>query len=272
MFDWLKLLLLPGEVPTVTQSIVAIMLAIGTGVFFGRLKMGKITFGVSAVMFTGLILGHLGYRIQPGILDFIRDFGLILFVYGIGLQVGPSFFSSFRNEGLKFNILAVSTVLLGGVITVGLFYFTGLKIEDLVGIMSGSVTNTPGLGAAKNTIEEITNSFPDKKFNDPTIGYAITYPLGVFGIIATIIISKLLLKINPDEEMKKFRKSKINRELPLVHKKVRITNPDYFGKTLKQTIADFGREVVVSRLKHSGSVAVKSPMLDTELRDRDVLM
>ena len=102
MFDWLKLLLLPGEVPTVTQSIVAIMLAIGTGVFFGRLKMGKITFGVSAVMFTGLILGHFGYRIQPGILDFIRDFGLILFVYGIGLQVGPSFFSSFKNEGLKF--------------------------------------------------------------------------------------------------------------------------------------------------------------------------
>lgn len=272
MFDWLKLLLLPGEVPTVTQSIVAIMLAIGTGIFFGRLKMGKITFGVSAVMFTGLILGHFGYRIQPGILDFIRDFGLILFVYGIGLQVGPSFFSSFKNEGLKFNILAVSTVLLGGIITVALFYLTGLNIEDLVGIMSGSVTNTPGLGAAKNTIEEITNSFPDKKFGDPTIGYAITYPLGVFGIIATIIVSKLLLKIDPDEEMKKFRKSKINRELPLVHKKIRVTNPDYIGKTLHQTIKDFGREIVISRLKHSGSVAVKSPTMDIELQDRDVLM
>ena len=272
MFDWLKLLLLPGDVPTVTQSIVAIMLAIGTGVFFGRLKLGKISFGVSAVMFTGLILGHFGYRIQPGILDFIRDFGLILFVYGIGLQVGPSFFSSFRNEGLKFNILAVSTVLLGGIITIGLFYLTDLKIEDLVGIMSGSVTNTPGLGAAKNTIEEITNSFPDKKFGDPTIGYAITYPLGVFGIIATIIVSKLLLKINPEEEMKKFRLAKINRELPLVHKKVRITNPEYFGKTLHQTIKDFGREIVISRLKHSGSKVVKSPTMDIQLQDRDVLM
>lgn len=272
MFDWLKVLLLPGEMPTVTQSIVAIMLAIGTGIFFGRLKLGKITFGVSAVMFTGLLLGHFGYRIQPGILDFIRDFGLILFVYGIGLQVGPSFFSSFRNEGLKFNLLAVSTVLMGGVITIALFYFTGLKIEDLVGIMSGSVTNTPGLGAAKNTIEEITATFPDKSFNDPTIGYAITYPLGVFGIIGTIIISKILLKIDSGEEMKKFRKSKINRELPLVPKKIRVTNAAYFGKTLEETLAELGREIVVSRLKHSGSEVVKSPTMKTILQERDVLM
>lgn len=272
MFDWLQNLLLPVENPSVTQSIVAIMLAIGTGIFLGRLKLGKITFGVSAVMFTGLFLGHLGYRIQEGILDFIRDFGLILFVYGIGLQVGPSFFSSFRNEGLKFNILAVSTVLFGGLITIVLFRLTGLKIEDLVGIMSGSVTNTPGLGAAKNTIEEIKNSFPNKTFDDPTIGYAITYPLGVFGIIGTIILSKLLLKINPEVEMRKFRMSKINQELPLIHKKMRVTNPEYFGKTLHQVIKDFGHEIVVSRLKHSGSDAVQSPTLDTHLRDRDVLM
>lgn len=272
MFDWLKVLLLPVENPTVTNSIVAIMLAISTGIFFGRLKLGKITFGVSAVMFTGLILGHFGYRIQPGILDFIRDFGLILFVYGIGLQVGPSFFSSFKNDGLKFNILAVSTVLFGGLVTLILFKVTGLKIEDLVGIMSGSVTNTPGLGAAKNTIEEIKNSFPEKTFDDPTIGYAITYPLGVFGIIGTIILSKILLKIDPDEEMKKFRKSKIDSELPLVHKKMRVTNPEFFGKTLHQILKEFGREIVISRLKHSGSVVVKSPTLDHELRDRDVLM
>ncbi len=272
MFDWLKTLLLPVENPSVTQSIVAIMLAIGTGIFFGRLKLGKITFGVSAVMFTGLLLGHFGYRINPEILDFIRDFGLILFVYGIGLQVGPSFFSSFRNEGLKFNILAVSTVLFGGLITIVLFHLTGLKIEDLVGIMSGSVTNTPGLGAAKNTIEEIKNSFPDKTFDDPTIGYAITYPLGVFGIIGTIILSKLLLKINPEVEMRKFRMSRINRELPLTHKKMRVTNPEYFGKTLHQVLKEFEHEIVISRLKHSGSEAVQSPTLDTHLRDRDVLM
>ncbi|KIA84413.1 hypothetical protein OA84_02470 [Kaistella solincola] len=272
MFDWLNTLFLPAENPTVTQSIVVLMLAIGTGVFFGRLKLGKISFGVSAVMFIGLILGHFGYRIQGEILDFIRDFGLILFVYGIGLQVGPSFFSSFRNEGLKFNILAVSTVLFGGLITIILFKFTGLKIENLVGIMSGSVTNTPGLGAGKSTIEEIKNTFPNKVFDDPTIGYAITYPLGVFGIIGTIIFSKFLLKIDPDQEMRKFRLSKINSELPLVHKKLRVTNPEFFGKTLREVLKEFENEIVVSRLKHSGDVTVKSPTSDMELRDRDVLM
>ncbi|MGV8914159.1 MAG: putative transporter [Kaistella sp.] len=272
MFDWLKVLLFPVENPTVIHSIVSLMLAIATGVFMGRLKLGKITFGVSAVMFTGLFLGHLGYRVDKGILDFVRDFGLILFVYGIGLQVGPSFFSSFKNEGLKFNLLAVSSVLFGGVIAFILFRLTGLQIEDLVGIMSGSVTNTPGLGAAKNTIEEIKNTYPDRTFNDPAIGYAITYPLGVFGIIGVIIISKLLLKIKPDEEMKKFRKAKINSELPLIHQKVRVTNPELFGKTLHETIKLFGREIVISRLKHSGTLAVKSPTLDIELQDRDVLM
>ena len=272
MFDWLKTLLLPAENPTVTQSIVVMMLAVGSGIFFGRLKIGKITFGVSAVMFTGLLLGHFGYRIDDEILNFIRDFGLILFVYGIGLQVGPSFFSSFRNEGLKFNILAVSTVIFGGLITVILFKTTGLKMEDLVGIMSGSVTNTPGLGAAKNTIEEIKNSYPDRVFNDPAIGYAITYPLGVFGIIGTIIVSKFLLKIDPDAEMRKFRISKINSELPLIHKKMRVTNPQFVEKTLHDAIKEFGRNIVISRLKHSGSEVVKSPTLDMHLKERDVLM
>ena len=272
MFDWLKTLLLPAENPTVTQSIVVMMLAVGSGIFFGRLKIGKITFGVSAVMFTGLLLGHFGYRIDDEILNFIRDFGLILFVYGIGLQVGPSFFSSFRNEGLKFNILAVSTVIFGGLITVILFKTTGLKMEDLVGIMSGSVTNTPGLGAAKNTIEEIKNSYPDRVFNDPAIGYAITYPLGVFGIIGTIIVSKFLLKIDPDAEMRKFRMSKINSELPLIHKKMRVTNPQFIEKTLHDAIKEFGRNIVISRLKHSGSEVVKSPTLDMHLKERDVLM
>lgn len=272
MFDWLKTLLFPIENPTVIQSLVTIMLAIGSGVFFGRLKLGKITFGVSAVMFTGLILGHFGYRINGEIFDFIRDFGLILFVYGIGLQVGPSFFSSFKDEGLKFNILAVSTVLLGGLITFILHKITALDIENLVGIMSGAVTNTPGLGAAKNTIEELKVQFPDKTFADPTIGYAINYPLGVFGIIGVIILSKVLIKIKPEEEMKKFRMAKINREEPLVHKKMRVTNPEYFGKSLNEAIKEIGYEIIISRLKHSGEISVFSPTLDTHLQDRDVLM
>lgn len=272
MFDWLKTLLLPVENPSVIQSLIVIMLASGTGIFFGRLRIAKISLGVSAVMFTGLLLGHFGYRMNTEILDFIRDFGLILFVYAIGIQVGPSFFSSFKSEGLKFNILAVSSVLLGGLITFILFKITGLKIEDLVGIMSGSVTNTPGLGAAKSTLEEIKSQFPNKTFDDPAIGYAITYPLGVLGIIVTIIASKTLLKINPEQEMKLFRLAKINSELPVISQKIRVIQPEVVGKTLHQIIEESGKNIVISRLKHSGSEAVFSPTLDMRLQLRDVLM
>lgn len=272
MFDWLTSLLFPVENPSIGQSLITIMLAIGTGVFLGRLKFGKITFGISAVMFTGLFLGHLGYRIEESILDFIRDFGLILFVYGIGIQVGPSFFSSFKSEGLKFNILAVSTVFLSGIITYILYLTTGLSIENMVGIMSGSVTNTPGLGAAKNTIAELKDSFPDRTFDDPAIGYAITYPLGVFGIIGSIILVKVLLKIETVKEMRLFRMSKINCENPLIPRKMRVTNKAYLGKSIEDLQKEFGEGIIVSRIKRSGQKEVVAPMLDTKLSPRDVLM
>lgn len=272
MFDWLQHLLVPVENPNVIQSLIVIMLAIGSGIFFGRLKVAKISLGVSAVMFTGLFLGHLGYRMNADILDFIRDFGLILFVYAIGIQVGPSFFSSFKSEGLKFNILAVSCVLVGGLITIGLMKITGLNIENLVGIMSGSVTNTPGLGAAKATLEEIKNQFPERRFDDPAIGYAITYPLGVLGIIIVIIFSKIILKINPEKEMRLFRLAKIKSELPIIAKKIRITKPEVVGKTLNQIISESEKNIIVSRMKHSGSDAVFSPTLDIKIQMRDVLM
>ncbi|MBF5027692.1 putative transporter [Planobacterium oryzisoli] len=272
MFDWIGDLLLPTETPTIIQSLIVIVLAIGSGIFIGRLKFFKISLGVSAVMFTGLFLGHLGYRIDLSILAFIRDFGLILFVYAIGIQVGPSFFSSFKSEGLKFNLLAVSTVLLGGLITYALFRSTGVSIENLTGIMSGAVTNTPGLGAAKSTLEEIKNQYPTRAFDDPAIGYAIAYPLGVLGIIFTILISKSILRVNPQKEMKKFRLAKINSELPVASLKIRVLNPEIIGKTISEAVQISGVNVVISRLKHSGSEAVSSPTTDTVLQNRDVLM
>ncbi len=273
MLPWLSHLLLPTETPDVTQSLITVMLAIGIGVFIGRLKLGKISLGVAAVMFVGLVLGHYGYRIQIDILDFIRNLGLILFVYGIGIQVGPSFFSSFRKEGLRFNALAVGTVLLGGVVTYLLFMTTGMSIENLVGVMSGAVTNTPGLGAAKSTIEEIQNQFPEKVFADPTIAYAITYPLGVLGIIIAIIVSKTILKVDPAEEMRKYRMQKSNRIEPLVHKKCRVTDTRYFAKSIQEAIHESGHpDLLISRLKHSGSSAVSSPAPNTRLREHDVLM
>ena len=272
MFEWFYKLFVPTENPDITQSLVVVMLVIGIGVFIGRLRIGKISLGVAAVMFSGIFLGHYGYRINTDIMVFIRDLGLILFVYGIGIQVGPTFFSSFRKEGLKFNILAVSTVLLGAFIAVGIYFSTKINIENVVGLLSGSVTNTPGLGAAKSVLQEYQNQFPNKIFSDPAIAYAITYPMGVLGVIVVIILSKSLLKIDLNAEKIKLQMGTNDDEV-LIHQKCRITKDAFLGKSIYQILKETNHEnLVISRLKHSGSKTVFSPTLDTKIEHKDVIM
>lgn len=273
MLDWMYRLIFPSETPDVTQSLVVLLLAISIGFFVGRIKVKGITLGVSAVMFVGLGLGHYGYRINAAILEFVRNFGLILFVYGIGIQVGPSFFSSFKKEGIRFNILAVATVLFGGFITFLLFKFSTISIENAVGLMSGSVTNTPGLGAAKETLTEIQKQFPSKSFSDPTIAYAITYPLGVFGIIITIILAKTLLKINLGKESFTCDATTTPATTLIIHQKCRVTNEAFFGKSIYQVLKEVNiQDIIISRLKNSGSQVVYAPSLDTKIHNKDVLM
>jgi len=273
MFDWFYTLFAPNETPDITQSLIVLLLAISVGFFVGRLKFGSVSLGVSAVMFVGLFLGHFGYRIAPDLLVFARDFGLILFVYGIGIQVGPSFFASFKKEGIRFNMLAVSTVLLGGLITFLIFKITHINIENAVGLMSGSVTNTPGLGAAKSTLQEIQNQFPSKVFGDPTIAYAITYPLGVFGIIFAIILSKYVLKIDLKNEKILLDAKDPTANQEIIHTKCRVTNTDLVGKSLYQIYKELNiHDIIISRLKNSGSQIVYSPSLDTKIMTKDVLM
>lgn len=273
MFNWFSTLFSPNDNPDITQSLIVLLIAISVGFFVGRIKIGSISLGVAAVMFVGLFLGHFGYRMDESILVFVRDFGLILFVYGIGIQVGPSFFSSFKKDGLLFNILAVGTVLLGGLITYFIHIITKIDIENAVGLMSGSVTNTPGLGAAKSTLQEIQSKFPSKVFSDPTIAYAITYPLGVFGIIIMIIISKSVLKIDLIKERLSITKEIKESETIIIHEKCRITNEDFFDKSIYQIFKELEiHDIIISRLKNSGSEVVYSPSLDTKIHKKDVLM
>ena len=273
MFDWFNILFSPNNHPDITQSLIVLLLAIGVGFFVGRIRIGNVSLGVSAVMFVGLFLGHYGYRMDESILVFVRDFGLILFVYGIGIQVGPSFFSSFKKDGLLFNLLAVGSVLLGGLITYFIHVITKIDIENAVGLMSGSVTNTPGLGAAKSTLQEIQSKFPSKIFSDPTVAYAITYPLGVFGIITTIILSKSLLKIDLTKESQLLKIKTSDAENLIIHEKCRVLNNDLSGKSIYQIFKELDiHNVIISRLKNSGSKVVYSPSLDTKINHRDVLM
>lgn len=275
MFEWFYTLFSPVEEPEMTQSLIVLFMAISIGFFVGKLKIGNISLGVSAVLFVGLFLGHLGFSMDAELIQFVREFGLILFVYGIGIQVGPTFFSSFKKEGLLFNALGVGTVFLGGIITYLIHLFANVKIENAVGLMSGSVTNTPGLGAAKSTLIEIQKQLklPIDHFSDPAIAYAITYPIGVFGIIFVIILAKKLLKIDLSNEVALLQKKNNDSDNKIVRQKCRVTQPEVIGKTFKQVFKEFNiHNVIISRQKHSGTTVVYSPSLDAVISKKDVLM
>ena len=275
MFEWFYTLFSPAEEPEMTQSLIVLFMAISIGFFAGKLKLGNISLGVSAVLFVGLFLGHLGFSMNADLIQFVREFGLILFVYGIGIQVGPTFFSSFKKEGLLFNALGVGTVFLGGAITYLIHLYANVKIENAVGLMSGSVTNTPGLGAAKSTLIEIQKQlkFPVDHFSDPAIAYAITYPIGVFGIIFVIILAKKILKIDLPNEVELLQKKNKDFDNKIVREKCRVTKPEVIGKTFKQVFKEFNiHNVIISRQKHSGTTIVYSPSLDAVISKKDVLM
>ena len=273
MFDWFKNLFYPTISPDITQSLVALLITIGLGVFIGKLRLKRVSLGVSAVMFVGIFMGHFGYTVNENISGFTRDLGLILFVYAIGIQVGPSFFSSFKREGIRFNLLSTMTVLFGGLITFVLYKIFHLEIENAVGLMSGAVTNTPGLGAAKASLQEIQSQFPERTFADPAIAYAITYPMGVLSVIIMIILTKYVLKINLKDEHSIINIEKEKEEIRVVRKKIRVSNPSVIGKSIESLLVENDlNDIIISRIKHTTSTEVFTPSLNTKLRERDVLM
>ncbi len=270
MPQWVEQIFLPQEHPGIAASMVLIFMVLFLGILMGKLKILKVSLGISGIVFVGILSGHLGYRVHAETQEFLRDFGLILFVYAIGMQVGPSFFSRLKQDGLLYNSLAIGTVLLGALVTYLLFVFTGSGMDNMIGMMAGAVTNTPSLGAAKAALKDISIQAPEKIWNDPTNAYAITYPFGIIGIILVMIFAKHLFKIDVKNEITLFNEQ-IKKKHPAPEvKKCRLTNSAYFGKTLKDAIGE--NKVIVSRIKHSGSTVVQSPNSEYILKERDVLM
>jgi len=270
--QWLLDLVLPSDSPSTASTLVLVFIAMFLGALLGKIKIKKVSLGISGIVFSGILLGHLGYRIETNTYEFLRDFGLILFVYAIGMQVGPSFFTRLKTDGILFNSLAVGTVILGGLCTLAIFYFSETGIDSMVGIMSGAVTNTPGLGAAKVALNDLHKHYPEKIFIDPTNAYAVTYPFGVLGIIIFMIVIGKVFRINIEEESASFHK-----EIQLKHPipeavKCRVTNENYIGKSLGEFLKTTGLNLIVTRIKHSGSSLVESPEDTYILKLRDVLM
>ena len=194
--DWISGLLVEQNS---LQAVVIILLIIAIGLGFGRMKVAGVSLGVTFVFFCGILAGHLGLRINSQVLQFAQNFGLVIFVYALGLQVGPGFFNSFRKGGVKLNMWGLAVLIAGTLLTILFSFVTNVSLQDMVGIMCGATTNTPALAAAQQTLEQM-----GIESSSLAIGTAVTYPLGVVGvIIALIVLFKLLggkNKIQPDEK------------------------------------------------------------------------
>ncbi len=259
--NWLNDLLWSDSV---AHTVLLFAFVIATGIMLGKVKIFGVSLGITFVLFAGIFVGHFGFEVNHEVLHFMREFGLILFVYSIGLQVGPGFFSSFKKGGIQLNMLAAGTVFLGVLITITLHFVTGIPIQTMVGIMSGAVTNTPGLGAAQQAFHDV------KGVTDETIsmGYAVAYPLGVVGIIFSIIAMKYLFKIKPEQENEDLQKASGQASsIELVS--LEVKNPAVFRKDIKTISKLMGTKFIVSRVLHSQTDKIEIASSQTILNEGD---
>ena len=253
--------------PSIVQSIVVLTLTIFLGLWLGEhAKIKSFSLGVTWILFVGIILSHFGLRVMPEVAGFAKDFGLILFVYSIGLQVGPSFFSSFGQGGLKLNGFAAAIVVLGVLVTILISVISGQDLPTMVGVMSGAITNTPSLGAAEQAFTDISGSA------HPSIatGYAVAYPLGVLGIIFSLLLIKWLFRIKTDKDSAEVRaRNAANNKEPLLCD-VLINNPQINGLTIQQIHHMLNIPFVVSRIIRKDESEIV-PQSDTMVNIGDTL-
>lgn len=244
--EWLYNLFMSNSVAHVVFTLA---LVITLGVMLSRIKIAGISFGVTWILFVGIAAGHFGMRIEHETLHFIKEFGLILFVFSIGLQVGPGFFSSFKEGGLKMVGCAASVVLLGCLTTYIIHLITGTPLPTMVGVMSGAVTNTPGLGAAQQAYTDATG------ISDPTIalGYAVAYPLGVVGIILSLIAVRFITRVNFKEEDKALEAMK-SEHSNVMRLSVEFTNGALENQTIAHIRELVNRSFVIARIMDSEGV------------------
>ena len=263
--DWLQALF--TDVNSIAHIVMLYAFVIAVGVLLGKIKFFGVSLGVTFVLFTGIVCGHFGFTGNTQILNFMQDFGLILFVFCIGLQVGPSFFTSFKKGGVSMNVVAVGVVLLNVLVALGLYYALGGRIElpMMVGILCGAVTNTPGLGAANEALSQLNYDGPQI-----AMGYACAYPLGVLGIIGSIILVRLLCRINlKKEEEELIQQETADPHLTPHQMHLEVHNEALDGKTLFQVKNFLGRNFVISRILQNGHVSI--PNKDTVFHVGDQL-
>lgn len=263
-FSWLINLIGPGN-ESLASTLVLYSFVIAAGVYLGKLKVAGVSLGVTFVLFVGILMGHFGYIVNAEVLKFIREFGLILFIFSIGLQVGPGFFSSFKKGGVLLNGLAVLGIVLNVAIVIAIFYIENAPMEALVGIMSGAVTNTPGLAAAQQTAGS------PEAINTMAMGYAAAYPLGVCGIIGAMFLIKGVFRVKVDDEVKAIEDEFANTHAAPFMETIEVTNPLIEGKTMRELHDIIKCDFVVSRLLSASDGEIKIPTSATEVHAGDKL-
>lgn len=262
--DWLRALF--TDTNAVAHIILVYALVVALGTLLGRIKVAGISLGVTFVLFVGLAAGHFGLTVPEPVLFFIRDFGLTLFIFFVGLQVGPSFFSSFKSGGLVLNLLTVMIVLLGIVVTVALWFLLKdwVSLPQMLGVHYGAVTNTPGLGATQEALDLL-----HYEGENIAVAYACAYPLGVVGAIFSAVLLRKIFSIDLAEEDKHWEteEKEHNREPIFFH--VEVTNPAVAGKTLGAIREFTGRSFICSRILSKGKLS--SPTAETIVQEGDVL-
>lgn len=262
--DFFSDLLLPGNT-SLASTLVLLSFVIAAGIYLGKLRVAGISLGVTFVLFVGILMGHFGYTVQPDVLKFVREFGLILFIFAIGLQVGPAFFSSFKEGGIRLNMLAVLGIALNVAIVLAIYYIDGnTSMEALVGVMSGAVTNTPGLAAAQQAAGN------PEAVNVMSMGYAAAYPLGVLGIIMAMLIIKAVFGVKTEKEVEAMNAEAEDGQGKPFLASFEVTNALINGRTLVQLHQIIHCEFVVSRLmQQDGSTII--PKSTTQIRVGDKL-
>ena len=260
--DWLVNLFTANSI---AHAVLILGLTIALGLLLGRIKFGSVSLGITWVLFVGIVLSHFGLGIDPEICHFVKEFGLILFVYSIGLQVGPGFFSSLKEGGVTLNSLAVLIILLGCVTCYTIHLITGEDLTTMIGVLSGAVTNTPGLGAAQQTISD-TIADSAETTNRLATAYAVAYPLGVVGIIVSMLLIRYLFRIKLDREKVLAERSNAPKTVRI---DLKVSNKGIIGKKIEDIAHITRSKFVVARMIRDGKQEIASG--DTELREGDIM-
>ncbi|HEY8990450.1 MAG TPA: hypothetical protein VIM46_00600, partial [Luteolibacter sp.] len=218
--NWLEKL---HHINPVASTVLVFALTAALGIGIGRIKLRGIGLGVAGVLFSGILLGHFGFKVEKEVLEFVRDFGLVLFVYTIGLQLGPGFFTSLRREGLPLNLMAATIVLMGAGIALAISHFGKIDIAAAVGLFSGATTNTPSLGAAQQALRSLELA-DASRIELPALGYAVAYPFGIIGIILSMIFFRVLFRVDLKRETAEFARRQRRDDVSIERMNIAVTD------------------------------------------------